>query len=327
MNDEPIIVPSPENESDNRVRPFQVEGMDVRGRAARLGTVMQQILAAHDYPEPIACLLGEMLVLTSLLGSMIKFEGLLTLQVKSDGPVSMLVTDYQSLGDTEPGAIRGYAQFDKDVVDGNDDAAPEHMLGEGYLAITIDQGADMERYQGIVELSGRTISQIALAYFQDSEQTPTAIRLKAARDDVTGHWRGGGIMVQHLAQGGERLRTAHNYDYDDLSESGEEDKDAWQRAAILMESVQDSELVDRSLEIEDLLYRLYHEDGVRVFDPRHLARGCRCTRARIKSVFGQFPAGDIEDMAEDGKISVNCEFCNKCFDFDPAEFLSEGSDQ
>ncbi len=307
----PIVIPDPEGSRDNEVRPFAIEGMDVRGRAVRLGTVADQILSAHNYPDPVARILGEMLTLAGLLGSMLKFKGIVTLQAKSGGAIPMVVVDYEVREDGI-GRLRGYAQIDEaKLATYGKNPSFNGLIGtkNGYLALTIDQGEDMDRYQGIVDLKGENLAEVARNYFMNSEQTPTELRLTCERDAVTGNWRAGGIMVQHLARGEvgqERILDR-------------ETKEQWERASILMNSVKAEELLDPALDLDQLLFRLYHEDGVRVFEAAHLMKGCRCDRERLLAVLGQFSDDDIDHMLEDGKIGVNCQFCNKTFDFTPEE--------
>jgi molecular chaperone Hsp33 len=311
MNDTPIVVKDPAGSRDNEIRPFAIEGMDVRGRAVRLGTVVDQILKAHDYPEPVAKILGEMLTLTAMLGSMLKFNGIVTIQTKSGGPVPMMVADYE-LRDDGVGRLRGYADINAEVMAQYGKNPSFHgLIGSknGYLALTIDQGDDMERYQGIVELKGETLSEVARNYFENSEQTPTEIRLRCDHDPVTNHWRAGGIMVQHLARGESGRERI-------LERNTEEE---WNRASVLMHSVKTEELLDPQLTLDQLLYRLFNEDGVRVFDSVALVHACRCSRDRLLTVISQFSDDDVDHMTVDGKISVNCQFCNSTYDFTPDE--------
>ena len=310
----PIVIQDPAGSRDNEVRPFAIEGMDVRGRAVRLGTVVDQILNAHNYPDPVARILGEMLTLAALLGSMMKFSGIVTLQAKSSGAVPMLVADYESREDGI-GRLRGYAQIDDAKLKTyGKNPSFNGLIGSksGYMALTIDQGEDMDRYQGIVELNGKDLSEIARNYFVSSEQTPTELRLSCDRDTVTGNWRAGGIMVQHLARGetGQERILERNT------------TEEWERASVLMHSVKTQELLDPALDLDQLLFRLYNEDGVRVFEAAHLAKGCRCDRERLRVVLSQFSDDDLTDMVIDGMISVNCQFCNKTYDFTPEEARS-----
>ncbi|GEQ98715.1 33 kDa chaperonin [Iodidimonas gelatinilytica] len=292
----PIIV-ADSGTSDNQVQPFQIEGMDVRGRAIRLGTAVDEIIIAHDYPKAIATLVGQMVALAGLLGSILKFDGTVTIQAKAkdSAPVNFLVADFDT-----PGHIRGYADYDAEALAAlGADLDFRSLVGHGgYMAMTIDQGADMERYQGIVDLTGESLSDCAVTYFLNSEQTPTALRLAADIDPVSGHWRAGGIMVQHLAhgeEGGPRLLDRN-------------EQENWRRASILMESVKAVELLDPKLDLHSLLYRLYHEDGVRVSEPLDVAHQCRCSRDKLLAVLGTFPEDDLRHMIKDEKIEPFANF-------------------
>jgi molecular chaperone Hsp33 len=304
MTEQLISVPYQSGAVDNMTQPFQIEGVDVSGRAVRLGTTLNTILSAHDYPEPISRLMGEVLALTALLGSILKFDGILTIQAKASGIISLLVADFET-----PGSLRGYASFDNKKL-GNLSNTPsfKDLMGEGYLAITIDQGQDMERYQGIVELSGENLSQCAMVYFGSSEQTLTSIRLASYRDETTNDFRAGGIMVQYLPKGGVGGKRLLN----------DESLDGWDRASILMKSIKDEELVSSTLELNQLLFRVFHEDGVRIFDPTPLSPDCRCTYDKICGALSKYSKEDLVDMAEeDGKIRANCEFCKKTYEYKP----------
>lgn len=310
-----------ERARDDIVLPFQVEALGARGRIVRLGDVATDILSRHDYPAPVTRLLGEALALTAMLGAALKFEGKLILQTKTDGPVDLLVVDYET-----PGGLRGYAHYDKDRVAAmadEGDASPESLLGHGHLAMTIDQGADMERYQGVVPLEGTSLSEAAHTYFRQSEQIPTEVRLAVAphyvQRDGSQHtgWRVGGLIVQHLPDDGG-IRMADLPDgRNDAPEDDEDDR--WTKARVLMRTVEDHELLDPMLSPERLLYRLYHEDGVRAFPPQDLVRQCRCSRERVETMLRQFSDDDRAYMVEDGRIRVTCEFCNASYAFDPAE--------
>lgn len=317
MSEAPIVIKEPAGSRDNEVRPFAIEGMDVRGRAVRFGTVVDQILTAHDYPEAVATILGEMLTLTAMLGSMLKFTGIVTIQTKSDGPARMMVADYE-LRDDGIGRLRGYADIDETkMAQYGKQPSFKGLIGSknGYMALTIDQGEDMDRYQGIVELQGETLSDVARNYFVNSEQTPTEIRLRCDRDTVTHNWRAGGIMVQHLARGEAGRERILERDT----------KEEWNRASVLMHSVKTEELLNPQLDLDQLLYRLFNEDGVRVFDNVVVEHGCRCSRERLLTVIGQFSEDDIDHMTVDGKISVNCQFCNKTYDFTPEQAREAGA--
>ena len=307
---------------DDLVRPFQVERAGVRGRLARLGPSLDRILQRHAYPKPVAALLGEAIALATLLAGALKFDGVFSLQAKGDGAVRMLVADVVT-----PGTIRGYAQFDAGNVDrlsretGLDDAPVPRLMGGGYLAFTVDQGEDSERYQGIVPLEGATLGECAHKYFRDSEQIDAAIRLAAAEvDDGAGGtaWRAGGLMVQRLPEGDPAM-LARGVEYD--RETWEEN---WRRSVILLASARDDELVDAGLTPDELLYRLYREEGVRVFRDQALAFGCRCSRQRAERVLESLSREAIEDLSVDGRLVVDCEFCSARYDFDADRFRRPG---
>lgn len=286
--------------TDDTVLPFVIVQQDIRGRLTRLGPALNRIIESHAYPPAVARVLAEVLTLTATLGSMLKENGRLTVQTKSDGAIGLLVADYFG-----GGSLRGYAQFDAESVALFGKAASlKALTGTGYLALTMEQGEDGERYQGIVDLDGETLSDCATAYFAQSEQTPTRLRIAVSQDE-TGWWRAGGLLLQHLSRGedgGERL----------LSLDQQED---WHRVSTLMMSARDMELISPELPSEDLLYRLFHEEGVRVFGSVHIDNQCRCDRERLRGVLMRFPKEDLGHMEEGGVISANCEYCNKVYGF------------
>jgi molecular chaperone Hsp33 len=303
----------PDDPTLSQVQPFQLEGKPARGRAVRLHGVVDEILGKHRYPDGIATLLAHALTLVAILGNTLKFEGKLILQAKGNAAVTSLVADYKSPGkEGAAGEVRGWVNFDQEkydrLVEQGLDASREiqQFLGAGHLAFTIDQGPDTERYQGIVGLEGATLAECAQKYFDTSEQLPTAIKLSAARTEEG--WRAGGIMLQHLASTG-------GFDTGDVNE--EDTEEGWREGAILMASTKDDELLSDDLPLQQLLFRLFHERGVRVFDPIPVGVLCQCTRERIGAVLGQFDDVELSDMVVDGSIVVTCEFCNKNFDFTP----------
>lgn len=317
----------PETPEDDRVLPFQIEALGVRGRIVRLGDIATDILSRHHYPESVAGLLGEALALGAMLGVALKFEGRFTLQTKSDGPVDMMVVDFQT-----PGGMRAYAHYDRGKVEELErDLMPGAglLLGKGHLAMTVDQGAAVDRYQGIVALDCGSLSEAAHAYFRQSEQIPTAVRLAVAPVFNQGDagqrsaWRAGGLIVQHLPKdGGAGMPGFPAGDAPEgigLPEDATGD-DRWTRARVLMNTVEDHELLDAELAAERLLYRLYHEDGVRVFRSRPISRECRCSRERVETMLKQFSQDDRDYMVKDGRIVVTCEFCNLDYAFDPGRF-------
>lgn len=313
--------------ADDYVLPFQTVRSRVLGRIVRLGDVVDRVLKRHDYPDGVSIALGEALALAALLGTGLKFEGRLIVQTKTDGPLDLLVADFET-----PGSLRGYASFDSTrarSVTGPAATAQRVLLGKGHLAMTIDPGGDMDRYQGIVALDGNTLSEAALAYFRQSEQLPTFIRLAVARERVPGapgsdgesgwRWRAGGLLLQHVSHVGGRSADELAAAEERGALMGEED-DHWQRVAILASTVEDHELIDPTLSPERLLYRLFHEEGVRVEPVRELREYCKCSRERVFGFLKRFGAAELADMREaDGRISVTCEFCSAKYVFDPAE--------
>ncbi|MFN3351763.1 Hsp33 family molecular chaperone [Pseudorhodoplanes sp.] len=325
----PTRTPS-QHSPDDSILPFEVAALDLRGRVVRLGPAIDEILTRHDYPLPVSKLLGEAIALAALFGSSLKFDGRFILQTQSDGPVRMLVVDYVT-----GGRIRACARFDKQrvaeamtsgKVSGGD------LLGRGHLAMTIDQGADMNRYQGLVALDGGGLEAAAHEYFLRSEQIPTRVRLAVAEEMRRGdsgmtHWRAGGIMLQFLPKSEERQRMP-DLDPGDVPEgvafeSVPEDE-AWIEGKALVETVEDIELIDPDLSTERLVYRLFHERGVRVFDSTNVAAQCSCSRDNVEAMLKSFSQDDRDHMVEDGKIAVTCEFCNRTYDFAPDEVGTRG---
>ena len=288
---------------DDLAAPFQIERQPVRGRLVRLGPAIHEILTRHDYPPAVANLLGETCALAALVGSSLKFEGRLIVQAQGDGPVAYVVADY----DTQ-GALRGYCRYDAERVgaagDGLGAPGAKALLGEGVFIMTIDQGADMERYQGVTPIEGETLALCAERYFAQSEQTPTRVRLAVGQADSGAGpaWRAGGLLIQNIAEDAARGDTA----------------EAWREAEFLFETVGEDELIDPRLAPETLLYRLFHERGVRLFATRPLAAFCRCSRERIVTVLQAFGAEERAAMVEpDGQIHVTCEYCSRVYKLEP----------
>lgn len=306
---------------------FTLDDLDCRGRAVRLGHALDRILTRHDYPPLVARLLGEAVVLAALMGSSLKFEGRFILQTQTDGPVNMIVVDLDA-----PDGLRGYARFDaealdKAIADGRTGAGA--LLGKGHLAMTVDQGAHMDRYQGIVGLENTGFEEAAHAYFQQSEQIPTLVRLAVAEHSARGAdrplWRAAGMLVQFLPEGEEKLLPdlPGDGDFDNPSTTDTDfaEADRWAEARSLMSTLTDHELVDPDLSPERLLFRLYHETGVRVFEPQPLEERCTCSGERIEAMLrDNFSAEERADMAVDGEIEVVCEFCSSAYHFNPHQF-------
>lgn len=321
--DIPVRAPAATS-ADDTILPFEVAALDVRGRVVRLGPAVDQILSAHDYPLPISRLLGEAIVLTVLLGTALKIEGRFILQTQSDGPVRMLVVDF-----TTPGKVRACARFDAARVAaataaGNDGAGA--LLGRGHLAMTIDQGPDMSRYQGLVALEGFDLEQAAHEYFKRSEQIPTRIRMAVAEEFSGGgarrRWRAGGILLQFLPKAPERARQADLDPGDAPAGSAPHqlpEDDAWVEGRSLIETVEDVELIDPAVSAERLVYRLFHERGVRVFRSTEVTAQCSCSRAGVADMLKSFTQDDRDHMVENGVITVTCEFCNSTHVFERSE--------
>jgi len=295
--------------------PFRIEGQNVNGRIVKLNQLASDVLSRHNYPEEVGRLLGEALVLAAMLGTVLKFDGRFILQLQGKGPISMLMGDY-----AQGGALRGFAQFDQEKLDAalaNGDNGLALLGANGHMAFTVDQGADMERYQGIVPLEGENLAQAALEYFHRSEQIATSLRLAAAPMILPGgktEWRAGGILLQQAAKDGG---TDSPPDRELRVES-----DDWQRLTILLQTTEDSELLDAELEAETLAYRLFNEDGVRVFDARPLHFDCPCSRDRVKNMLSGLSETDQDEMQEQETIEVRCEFCNELYLFSPTEAFS-----
>ncbi len=319
-----IPVRAPEAEPvDDAVLPFEVAALDVRGRMVRLGPVVDEILGRHDYPLPVARLLGEAIVVTVLLGTTIRMEGRFILQTKTNGPVRMLVVDFRS-----PNAVRACVYFDDArvkaaIAAGKQDAGS--LMGRGHLAMTIDQGSGRNRYQGLVALQGGSLEDAAHEYFRSSEQIPTRVRLAVGEELSAGskhQWRAGGILVQFLPRDPNRARVA---DLDPgAAPAGTPghvvpEDDAWVEARSLIATVEDVELLDSALSSERLVYRLFHEHEVRVFRNRAIVARCSCSRPGVEAMLRSFPQDDRDHMVEDGVISVTCEFCSAKYRFAPEE--------
>lgn len=303
---------------DDAVVPFEVEGLDARGRSVQLGAVVDTILARHQYPEPVARLLAEVMVLTALLGTSLKFDGKFILQTSTDGPVNLLVADFQT-----PSGLRAYARFDDDkleqaIKDGK--VAPEQLLGKGTLALTIDQGAHMQRYQGIVALDGSNLEEIARNYFDQSEQIPTDVRLAVAtlvdrnsEGQPKQSWRAGGVLVQHLPKASLDINEKK-------PEKSKVTDNNWTEVKALTQTIESAELTDPQVGTERLLYRLFHEHGVRVFQPTPIVDDCSCSREKVENVLKNFSAEELDSSIENGEITVKCEFCSTVYRFNPKEF-------
>ena len=312
---------------DDVVVPFTLETLDSRGRVVRLGEALDAILTRHNYPAPVARLLGEAVVLAALIGSSLKFEGKFILQTQTDGPVNLIVVDLDA-----PDGLRGYARFDADAVQKATELGetkPGQLLGKGHLAMTVDQGVHMERYQGIVALEGGSLEDVAHVYFQQSEQVPTLVRLAVAqltrKGERSPHWRAGGVLTQHLPPHGARtmpdLPGDGDFNNPATADGDFTEHDHWTETRALLATVADDELADPDVSPERLLFRLFHETGVRVFEPIELEERCTCSAERIEAMLrDNFSAKDREEMVVDGEIEVVCEFCSADYHFHLHDF-------
>nr|WP_051130209.1 Hsp33 family molecular chaperone [Brevundimonas naejangsanensis] len=296
----PIAAPT-----DDFAAAFQIEGWPVRGRLVRLGEAIDKVLSAHAYPEPVAALLGEACVLAAIVGSALKFDGRLIVQAQGDGPVRYVVADYGT-----DGHLRGFCRFDPEEVakasEGFARPGAKTLLGGGVFIMTVDRGADFERTQGVTPIEGESLSLCAEHYFTQSEQVPTKVRLAVGEVETeTGRtWRAGGAMIQVIAGDESRGST----------------EEVWERTRALFNTLGDDELIDPTISAETLLYRLFHEDGVRLEGAKSLAAVCRCSKERIATVLQSFPTEERAEMVEvDGKIRVTCEYCSTAYEIDPAE--------
>lgn len=282
---------------DNIVAAFQIEDRPVRGRIARLGSTLDLIVGAHDHPRPVARLVAEAAILAVLVGDTLKFDGRLIVQASGNGPIRFVVAEW-----VKGAGVRAMAQ----LIPGEtiaEDATLTDMLGEGSFAMTIDPGEGKERYQGLVPLEGDSLSDCAEAYFKQSEQVPTMIRIAAGEilsGDAPSSWRGSGAIIQAIAPDDTRGDVAED----------------WDHVRALFGTIAPDELIDPAISAGDLLYRLFHEDGVRMFPETPIARYCPCTRDKLVSVLASFDAAEIGD---DDPVSMTCEYCNKLFEFPLAD--------
>ncbi|MCU0986115.1 MAG: Hsp33 family molecular chaperone HslO [Acetobacteraceae bacterium] len=293
----------------NAIRPFYLGGAPARGQLVRLGPLAEAVLSRHAMPSPVTALLGEALALTAGLASALKFQGSFSLQARGDGPVAMLLADC-----TAEGALRGYAKVDADAV-GALDAHPSaaRLLGAGHLAFTVDQGPDMERYQGIVPLEGATLSDLTHTWFRTSQQVEAAVKLAAA--PTADGWRAAALLLERIAfEGGEER----------VKGTAEEEDEAWRTAVTLAGSATTAELLDDTLAPDRLLWRLFHELAPKAQPAKPVSFGCRCTRERIGMILSGFGADDLDHMSEEGAITVTCEFCNVDFRFRRGEVDRRG---
>ena len=309
---------------DDTVLPFQLDASDIRGRIARLDGVLDEVLAQHDYPAPIEALVAEAAMLTALIGQTIKLRWKLSIQVRGDGPARLIATDYYGpTAEGEPGRIRAFASYDADHLPASGD--PFAMIGNGYFAILIDQGPDMEPYQGITPIAGGSLSACAETYFAQSEQIPTRFALSFGRSAMPGEdesWRAGGVMIQHMPKASPFAKDGASGEGGLLAASDIVDGDEgenWNRVNFLLDTVEELELIGPRLAPTDLLYRLFHEETLRVFDAQPVRFGCTCSPAKVRQSLSIYSAKDIGHMTTDeGIVTADCQFCGAHYKFDPS---------
>ncbi len=308
---------------DDTVLPFQLDRTDTRGRVARLDGLLQSVLAQHDYPPVIESLIAEMTLLTALIGQTVKLRWKLSLQVRGDGPARLIATDYYGPGEEgEPARIRAYASFDEERLETRSD--PFDQIGKGYFAILIDQGEGMVPYQGITPISGGSLAACAETYFAQSEQLPTRFALSFGQSQQPGealHWRAGGIMLQQMPEASPEMQGGGTGEGGLLQAEDVLDDDAaedWNHVNVLLDTADEIELIGPSVQPTDLLVRLFHADGPRVFDAQPVEFGCTCSPERVRESLSIYSAKDIGHMTTDeGIVTADCQFCGAHYEFDP----------
>jgi molecular chaperone Hsp33 len=314
---------------DDTVLPFQLDRADIRGRVGRLDAVLETILGQHDYPAPVAALVAEATLITALIGQTIKLRWRLSLQFRGVGPVRLFATDYFGPGEEgEPAKMRAWAGYDAEAVP-EDAARPFDLLGQGVFAIIIDQGPGATPYQGVTPIAGASLADCAETYFAQSEQLPTRFALamgEALEPGGEPHWRGGGVLLQHMPKASPFARQeASGFDgllaAEDMLDG--EDADNWRRAVMLLETVEPTELVGPHVVAEQLLLRLFSDEDPRVYEAQPVRFGCTCGPEKVVRSLAIYPASDIANMTTpEGKVTADCQFCGAHYEFDPSELGS-----
>ncbi len=309
---------------DDTVLPFQLDASDIRGRVARLDGVLEQVLKQHDYPPLIEALVAEMALLTALIGQTVKLRWKLSLQVRGSGPARLIATDYYGpTEDGEPARIRAYASYDAERLD--ETAEPFSQIGEGYFAILIDQGQGMAPYQGITPIAGGSLLACAQTYFAQSEQIPTRFALSYGLSQMPGqssHWRAGGVMLQHMPKASPHVSGEGGSGEGGLLEATDildaDEGENWNRANLLLDTVEDLELIGPTVAPTDLLVRLFHEEQPRVYDAQPVKFGCSCSEDKVRQSLSIYSAKEIGTMVtEEGTVTADCQFCGSHYVFDP----------
>lgn len=308
---------------DDTVLPFQLDRTGTRGRVARLDGALQAVLSQHSYPPAIEALIAEATLLTALIGQTIKLRWKLSLQVRGSGPARLIATDYYGPSDDgAPARVRAYASFDETRLD--NEADPFEQIGSGYFAILIDQGDGMKPYQGITPIAGGSLSACAETYFAQSEQLPTRFAMSFGRSQKPGenmHWRAGGIMLQQMPEASPELQSGGTGEGGLLVAQdvlADDDFEAWNHVNVLLDSAEEIELIGPSVQPTELLYRLFHEDGPRVFDAQPVKFGCTCSADRVRESLSIYSAKDIRHMTTpEGIVTADCQFCGAHYELDP----------
>ncbi len=281
----------------NLLQSFLIDRSHIRGKLVRLQSAADTILSQHHYPAPVAQLLAEMLVTVAMLSSNLKKEGVLTLQATGDGAVRFIIVDA-----TDTGHLRGYAEMEEDASPLPAGAPLSHIMGKGKLAITLDQGGEDGRYQGIVELEGESFAEAMQRYFTRSQQVEMHVKLAVSQEREG--WKASGILIEQVpAEGGEAEKP-------NVENKEEDREEQWRRASLLFGTVREEELLDANLSTWALLTRLFGEDGVWAYTPHALEALCRCSDERIAGILASLPAEDLQEMTVDGELEVHCQFCN-----------------
>ncbi|WP_208347118.1 Hsp33 family molecular chaperone HslO [Pseudaestuariivita rosea] len=319
---------------DDTVLPFQLDRSDIRGRVARLDGVLDQVLSQHNYPLQVEALVAEMCVLTALIGQTIKLRWKLSLQVRGDGAARLIATDYYGpTEDGKPARIRAYASYDQEkLVFGAD---PFSQIGKGYFAILIDQGEGMVPYQGITPISGGSLSACAETYFAQSEQIPSRFSIsfgQSRQPAESEQWRAGGILLQHMPKASPFAVGDGGSGEEGLLQAGDmlegEAEENWNRANILLDTVEEMELVGPSVDPTDLLIRLFHEEEPRVFDAQPIEFGCSCSSDKVRQSMSIYSDKDIEHMTTpEGIVTADCQFCGAHYEFDPKTLGFEAAER
>ena len=311
---------------DDTILPFRLDRSNMRGRVARVDRTLDRILEQHRYPAPVSALVADAVMLTALIGQAVKIRWKFSLQIRGDGPVRLIATDYFAPEEAgQPARMRAYAAFDMGEV-ASSRTEPFGMLGAGVFGVTIDQGPDMRPYQGVTPLAGDSLAACAETYFAQSEQIATCFHALAARSEMPGraaHWRVGGLMLQQMPDEGGRIPDAPSSEdglmtADDVAAMGGREED-WNRAVMLMQTAETHELIGPHLAMEELLYRLFHEERPMAYPAQAVEFGCTCSAGKVEAALAQYSAGDIAGMTTgDWWVTADCQFCSAHYEFDPA---------